>query len=82
MRWGEILIGALYNLGKFIVEYEELDELDVFQDTAKLKKKTKRVLLVNLEDMDEKFVYRGVIEEELDKSREKLKKYLFVNSLI
>jgi CRISPR-associated protein Csh1 len=77
MRWGEILIGALYNLGKFIVEYEELDELDVFQDTAKLKKKTKRVLLVNLEDMDEKFVYRGVIEEELDKSREKLKKYLY-----
>ncbi|PKL73710.1 MAG: hypothetical protein CVV29_02065 [Methanobacteriales archaeon HGW-Methanobacteriales-2] len=62
-----ILIGSLYNLGKFIVEHKKLEEIDVFQDTAKLTSRTKRVLLINLEYVDTKFVYKGIIEEELNK---------------
>jgi CRISPR-associated protein Csh1 len=69
------LIGSLYNLGKFIVENNELEEIDVFQDTAKLTSRTKRVLLINLEYIDTKFAYKGIIENELNKSDSS--KYLY-----
>jgi CRISPR-associated protein Csh1 len=69
------LIEALYKLGKFIVEYEELDDIDVFQDTAKLTNRTKRVLLINLKNINGNFFYNGIVEEELSKSD--TSKYLY-----
>lgn len=75
MEWGEFLIGALYNLGKFVVEKEELDDVDVFQDTAKLKSRTKTVLLINLENKNGNFKYKGIIEEQLSKND--TKKFLY-----
>ena len=69
------MIGALYNLGKFVVKHENLSENDVFQDTAKLKNRTKRVLTINLRNIDGKFVYEGIIEEEL--RQEDTNKYLY-----
>lgn len=62
-------------MGKFIVEHEKLDEIDIFQDTAKLTSRTKRVLLVSLEIENGNFIYKGIIEEELEKS--KVNKYLY-----
>lgn len=69
------MIGALFNLGKFIVEYENLADIEVFQDTAKLKSRTKRVLLIELENSNGEFVYKNIIEKEFDKRDSK--KYLY-----
>lgn len=63
------MIGALFNLGKYIVEKENLDDIDVFQDTYKLKSRTKRVLLINLEKINDEFVYQGVEEIEFEKNK-------------
>jgi CRISPR-associated protein Csh1 len=57
----------MYNLGKFIVEYEDQSDIDVFLDTAKLTNKTKRILLINLKRINGEFYYNSVHEQELDK---------------
>lgn len=69
------LIGSLYNLGKFVVEHEDLSEIDVFQDTAKLTNRTKRILTINLKNIDGKFVYDGITEEQL--RQKDTNKYLY-----
>jgi CRISPR-associated protein Csh1 len=69
------LIGSLYNLGRFVVEHEDLSEIAVFQDTAKLKNRTKRVLTINLRNINGNFVYDGIIEEEL--RQKDINKYLY-----
>jgi len=69
------LIGALFSLGKFIVGHENLDDLDVFLDTAKLISKTKRILIINLEENDGKLKYNSVVEQQL--SKHDTKKFLY-----
>ena len=69
------MIEALYNLGKFIVEQEDLDKIDVFQDTAKLTNRTKTVLTINLRKINEKFVYEDIVEEQL--RQKDTNKYLY-----
>ena len=54
-------------MGKFIVEYEDQSDIDVFLDTAKLTNKTKRILLINLKRINGEFYYNSVHEQELDK---------------
>lgn len=57
------------------MENENLNNLDVFLDTAKLTSRTKRILIISLEENDRKFYYKSVIEQGL--TRSDTKKFLY-----
>ena len=76
--WGEILINALYNLGTFVVKEKDLDSIDIFLDMAKLTRRTRTVLFINLEEDFGEYQYKNVEEKKLSISnKDLLKKYLY-----
>ncbi|SFL74616.1 CRISPR-associated protein, Csh1 family [Methanobrevibacter olleyae] len=47
------MLNSLYELGKLWIEREDLNPIDVFLDAEKLKRSTKRVILVELDEISE-----------------------------
>lgn len=67
------MINALYNLGRYVVEKEQKERIDIFPDEMKLNR-SKKILFVNLEKVDEDYKYDGVI---LSDSKDKIPKILY-----
>lgn len=71
------MINALYNLGKYVVEKEQKERIDIFPDEMKLNR-SKKILFVTLEKVEGDFRYVSVIEEQFDKSNNlKVKRLLY-----
>lgn len=70
-----LLLNALYELGKLWIEKENLDKIDVLLDAEKLKKSTEKVILVELNQIDENFEFNRVFLKDYD-SQDNLK-YLY-----
>ena len=72
------MIDALYNLGKFVVKEEDLDSIDIFLDTAKLTRRTRIILFINLEEDSGEYRYKNIEDKQLSISNKaQLKKYLY-----
>lgn len=69
------MLNALYELGKLWIEKENLDKIDVLLDAEKLKKSTEKVILVELNQIDENFEFNRVFLKDYD-SQDNLK-YLY-----
>lgn len=69
------MLNAFYELGKLWVEKENIDKFEILIDASKLKKYTKKVLVVKVKETNNGFVYDGVIERDYD-SNDNLK-YLY-----
>ena len=62
-----VLLNALYEIGKLWIEKENLDKIEVLLDASKLKKRTKSVLVVQLNQTNNGFEYKNnVIERAYD----------------
>ena len=48
-----LLLNSLYELGKLWIEKENLETIDVLLDAEKLKRRTKKVILVELDEVSE-----------------------------
>lgn len=71
------MINALYNLGRYVVEKEQQNRIDIFPDEMKLNR-SKKILFVILENIDGNLKYSGIIEEQFDKSNNiKVKRLLY-----
>ena len=61
------MINSLYELGKLWMEAENLDDIEVLVDAKKLKKYTKKVILVELDKIsDNNFTFDKVSLKEYD----------------
>ena len=61
------MLNSLYELGKLWVEKENLETIDVLLDAEKLKKRTKKVILVELDEISENnFEFNKVSLKEYD----------------
>lgn len=69
------MLNALYELGKLWIEKENLDKIDVLLDAEKLKKSTEKVILVELNQINENFEFNRVFLKDYD-SEDNLK-YLY-----
>lgn len=62
-----LLLNSLYELGKLWIEKENLETIDVLLDAEKLKKRTKKVILVELDEISENnFEFNKVSLKEYD----------------
>lgn len=62
-----LLLNSLYELGKLWIEKENLETIDVLLDAEKLKKNTKKVILVELDEISENnFEFNKVSLKEYD----------------
>lgn len=56
-----LLLNSLYELGKLWIEKENLETIDVLLDAEKLKRRTKKVILVELDEVSENnFIFNKV----------------------
>ena len=56
-----LLLNSLYELGKLWIEKENLETIDVLLDVEKLKRRTKKVILVELDEVSENnFIFNKV----------------------
>lgn len=61
------MLNSLYELGKLWIEKENLETIDVLLDAEKLKKRTKKVILVELDEISENnFEFNKVSLKEYD----------------
>ena len=70
------MLNSLYELGKLWIDKEDLNPVDIFLDAEKLKKRTKRAILVELDEIGEnQFKFSKISPKEYD-PRDNLK-YLY-----